>query len=156
LMNIVEDSEWQRFDARWRRVFFGVAAKLAVQAKIGAVRAYKVAGVQGPHTGEALTDGAEVVLHRSRSDRLVAGVSGKGSNSDAMSKDLEDFDLVGEVKEQGVLVDGDAKGGPHDPIFAGGSTAARNDSGGGRFFCKAEIAAELIFGLSGQRTQDSC
>ena len=114
-----------------------------------------MARVQGPHAGEALTDGAEVVLHRSRSDRLVAGVSGEGTNSDAMGKNLEDFDLVGEVKEQGVLLEGDTKGCPDAPVLTGGSTSARNDSGRGRLFCKAEITAEVIFGRSGQRTQDS-
>jgi hypothetical protein len=68
-----------------------------------------VARVQGPHAGEALTDGAEVVLHCSRSDRVVAGITRKGTNADAMGKDLEELDLVSDVKEQGALVEGDTK-----------------------------------------------
>jgi hypothetical protein len=115
-----------------------------------------VAWVQGPHAGEALTDGAEVVLHCSRSYRLVAGIAGKGPRSDAMGKDLEDFDFVSDVKEQGVLVEGDTKCCPDAPVLAGGCIAARNDAGLGRFFCKAEVTAELMFDRSGQRTQDSC
>ena len=116
--------------------------------------AYLVSRVQGPHAGEALADGAEVLLHCSRSDRLVAGIAGKGTDSDAVSKDLEDTDFIRDVREEGVLVEGDTEGGPDGPVFAGGSAAARNDSGLGRFFCKAEITAELMFDLRGQRTQD--
>jgi hypothetical protein len=73
-----------------------------------------------------------------------------------MGKDLEEFDFVCDVMEQGILVEGDTEGGPDGPVLAGGSIAARNDSGLGRFFCKAEITAELIFDLRGQRTQDCC
>jgi hypothetical protein len=110
--------------------------------------------VRGPHAGEALADGAEVVLHCSRSDRLVAGIAGKGTDADAMGKNLEDTDFVCDVREQGVLVEGGTESSPDGPVLAGGSVAARNDSGLGRFFCKAEITAELIFDRRGQRTQD--
>jgi hypothetical protein len=104
LADIVENGERKWLDARRWRVLLGVTAKLAVQPKVCRSGAYLVMRVQGPHAGEALTDGAEVVLHCSRSDQLVAGQTGKGTNADAMSKDLEDYDLVGGVKEQGVLV----------------------------------------------------
>ena len=151
---VVEDSERKWLDTSWRRVFLGVTAKLAVQTEINQGGTFLVARVQGPHTGEALTDGAEVVLHCSRSDRFVAGVTCKGSCADSMGKDLEKSDFVSDVKEQGALVEGDTKGCPDVPVLAGGSAAARNDSGLGRFFCKAEITAELIFDLRGQSTQD--
>jgi hypothetical protein len=154
LANIVENGKRKRFDARRWGVFLGITAKLTVKAEVKEAGAYLVARVQGPHAGEALADGAEVVLHCSRSYRLAA--AGKGSNTDAMGKDLEDANFVRDVREQGVLVEGDTDLGPDGPVFAGGSVAARNDAGLGRFFCKAEITAKVICGLRGQRTQDRC
>jgi hypothetical protein len=47
------------------------------------------------------------------------------------------------VKEQGILVEGDTEGAPDCPVLAGGSNAAMNDSGVGRFFYKAEIIFDL-------------
>jgi hypothetical protein len=46
------------------------------------------ARVQVPQAGEGLADGAEVVLHCPRSDRLVSGIVGKDTITDAMGKDL--------------------------------------------------------------------
>jgi hypothetical protein len=66
-----------------------------------------MARVRCPHAGEALADGAYVFLHCSRSDWLVAGNAGKCTNTDAMGKDLEEFVYVDNVKEQGILVEGD-------------------------------------------------
>jgi hypothetical protein len=61
-----------------------------------------------------------------------------------MGKDLKEFDFVGNVKERGILVEGDTERGPDCPVLAGGSTAAGNDSGVGRFFCcKAEITGGI-------------
>ena len=53
-----------------------------------------LAGVRGPHTGEALPNGAEVILHCSRSNLEAATIAGEGASSDSMSEDLEDGDLV--------------------------------------------------------------
>jgi hypothetical protein len=114
-----------------------------------------MARVQAPHAGETLTERAEEVLHFSRPDRLVAGVAGKCTHADTMGQDLEEFDFVGNVKEQWILVDGDIEGGPDYPVLAGGSTAARDISGVGRFLYKA-ITAEFIFDFRGQRSQDCC
>jgi hypothetical protein len=114
-----------------------------------------VAWVRAPHAGEALTDGTEVILHCSRSDRLAAGVPDKLSDTDAVGKDLENADFVSDVGEQGILVEGVTERNPDGPVFAGGYVAARNDSGLGRFLRKAEITAEFIFDLSGQSTHDS-
>lgn len=69
LANIVKNGDWKRFD--WR-----VAVKLSVNEEISQGCAYSVAWVQVPHPDEVLTDEAGVVLHRSRSDQLVAGISG--------------------------------------------------------------------------------
>lgn len=77
----------------------GVAAKLAVKTKISYRGSNLVAGVKGPHAGEALADGAEVILHRSRPDRFVAAVAGEDTDADAVGKDLEDLNLVGDVNE---------------------------------------------------------
>lgn len=155
LTDIVKDGERERLDARGRRVLLGVAAELSVKAEIKLVRHWLVTWVRGPHAGEALTDGAEVVLHCARANRFVAGVARELTDTDAVGKDLEDTDLVRDVEEQGLLSDGDTKLNPDSPVGVGGGVAARNDAGGDRFFCKAEVTAELIGRLNGQSTQDS-
>jgi hypothetical protein len=57
LANVVENGKRKGFDARRRRIFLCVAAKLPVKAEICQGGPYLVARVQGPHAGEALADG---------------------------------------------------------------------------------------------------
>jgi hypothetical protein len=68
LADIVEDAKRKRLDARRRRVFFRVTAKLAIKPESSQGGASLMARIQGPHAGKALTDRAELVLHRSISD----------------------------------------------------------------------------------------
>ena len=69
-----------------------------------------------------------------------------------MGKDLEDRDFVSNNGgRQGVLLDGEAKPTPDGPI----GVLTRNNSGLNRFFCKAEINAEIVGVRRGQSFQDS-
>ena len=85
---------------------------------------------------------------------MAAGVTGKFACTDAVCKDLKELDFVGNMGEEGILVEAPAEPHPYIPLAPGAGAAAWNDAGSGRFFRKAEVTAELIFGLRGQRTQD--
>jgi hypothetical protein len=85
---------------------------------------------------------------------VAAGVTGKFACTDAVCKDLKELDFVGNMGEEGILVEAPAEPHPYIPLAPGSGTAARNDAGSGRFLCKAEVTAELIFDLRGQRTQE--
>jgi hypothetical protein len=126
---------------------------LAVEPEIGLEGGGIPTRIRGPHAGEALTDGAKVVLHCASSDRLAAGVTGKQSDADAVGEDLENFNLVGDGSKEGVLAEDGAESAPNSPVLAGGGGPTRNDAGLGRFFRKAEVTAEIMLGRRGQRTQ---
>jgi hypothetical protein len=77
-------------------------------------------------------------------DLVVAVVAGQRASTDLVGKDLKDWDFVGDGRQEGVLLDGDAKPTPDSPVGAGGSGLARNDTGLDRFFSKEEVNAEFI------------
>jgi len=134
---------------------FGVRAELVVETEICRSRDWVDARVGGPHAGEALRDGAKVVLHCSRSDLVVAVVAGQRAGTDPVGKDLKDWDFVGDSRQEGVLLDGDAKPTPDSPVGAGGGGSARNDTGLDRFFSKAEVNTEFMAVRRWQSRQDS-
>jgi len=88
--DVVETTERQRLDLTGGWVLFGVRAEPAVERKIGLSRDWVDARVGGPHAGEALRDGAKVVLHCSRLDLVVAVVAGQRAGTDLVGKDLKD------------------------------------------------------------------
>jgi hypothetical protein len=60
-----------------------------------------------------------------------------------VGKDLKDWDFVGDGRQEGVLLDGDAKPTPDSPVGAGGSGLARNDTGLDRFFARRSTQNSL-------------
>jgi hypothetical protein len=60
--------------------------------------------------------------------------------------DLKECDGVFNVLEEWIHVERLAKLNPVEPMVVGCLGPARNDAGGDRFLCKAQITAELISG----------
>ena len=71
-------------------------------------------GVVGPHAGDALSHGADVLFHRSTLDGVSA--EGKFSLLHSMRKYLEKWYGIADVLEFGVQTDSGAKSLPHDPL----------------------------------------
>ena len=105
-------------DARWRWVFFLVACELSAEAKIDFSHSVQ-SGVCGPHAGEDLADGAEVLLHLALLNFFARCCQDARSNSNF--EDLEDRDGFIDALEIGGDAKVGAEGGPNPPIGSVGT-----------------------------------
>jgi hypothetical protein len=74
-----------RLNAFGRLVQTGISLQLGFQTEFDFSIDHD-AGVKGPHAGDLLADGTNVVLHRARSERVTAG--GEYTGAEMMSEDL--------------------------------------------------------------------
>ena len=69
LEDVVEDCDGEGFDVFWRRGLLSVASLLAQNPEVGVAKSIKQ-GVAGPHAGEDLAHGTQVLLHLPFFDRF--------------------------------------------------------------------------------------
>ena len=101
-------------------------------------------GIFAPQAWKFLTNKSDRVFNRAS---LVLKFGGRDlSISPEESKGLQYRDRVGHLLKEGVDIDRGAKRNPDAPGAFGLLIAGRNDAGGNRFFCKAQIRAESIAG----------
>jgi hypothetical protein len=80
----------------------------------------------GTQAGDLLADGTNVVLHRARSDRVMAG--GEVATAEMFSEDLKERDGIREINEVGVVnMEGAKEACPYGPMTAGHFGTFRND-----------------------------
>jgi hypothetical protein len=146
---MMEDLDWDWFDAVRRCVSLPIGAELPLQAEVNGAEGI-LADIPGPQAGKNLADQAEGVFHCASSGGPAAG--GNAAISVSLGKDLEDRDRVSKVLEAGVDAQGGGKIHPGGPMVVGGRGTARNDAGSDRVLYKADVNAEFI---GGRRWQSS-
>ena len=117
-VHVEEEGDGHGADAGGRWIFLFVACELAAEAKIDFSHPVQ-SGVSGPHAGEDLADGAEVLLHLAFLNFFARCCQDARSNSDC--EDLEDRDWVVDALEIGGDAKVGAERGPNSPVGSVGT-----------------------------------
>ena len=120
-------------------------AKLTAEAEVETA-CMIFSGVRGPQHGERLAHRSAGISDCASTEGL--STLGAPAVAEAPCEKLDQLHFVGDLGQEWVLIELQAKSGPNVPGFVRGGGAARNDSKSGLCLHKADVSAECILGRS--------